>query len=80
MREQSIDEQRVDGDGNEGDNSGQAQGHGHRNRLVNGIGVLQGDVFEGERLVEGFDGIENVEAGDTGAVVLSSQLVGSLQF
>jgi len=42
---------------------------------MNGIGVFQGDVFEGERLMEGFNGIENVEADDTGTVVLSSQLV-----
>jgi len=46
---------------------------------VNGIGVFQGYVFEGERLVEGFDGIENVETDDTGAVDLSSQLIITVQ-
>lgn len=32
---------------------------------MNGVGVLKGDVPQGEMLVVGLDGVDDVEAGDT---------------
>lgn len=67
MREEAIEHERVDGDddGGEDDDQGEEQGHG--DPLVFGVRVAQGVVAEGERLVEGLDGVKGEEADCEGA-------------
>lgn len=38
---------------------------------MHGMGISEGEVLEGERLVEGLDFVDNVEAHNTGAALVS---------
>jgi hypothetical protein len=69
MREQTVNEQRINCDYDEGGNAGDEQGCLDRNALVDGIRVLDVYVSQREMLVIGFDGIENVETSNATAIV-----------
>jgi hypothetical protein len=55
--EQPIDEESVDDDQDERESTGDAEGVVDGDALVYGVGILEGDILEGEVLVEGFDGV-----------------------
>lgn len=40
---------------------------------MNGVGILEGDVLEGEVLVVGFDGVEDPEADYAGASLIGER-------
>lgn len=67
MREQTVNEQRIHRNYDEGGDAGDEQGCLNRNALVDGIRVLDGYVSQREMLVIGFDGIENVETNNATA-------------
>lgn len=68
VREDAIEEEGVDDDEDKGEEAGDGEGVGDGDAFVDGVGVLEGDVSEGEVLVVGFDGVEDEEADDAGAV------------
>lgn len=72
MREETVDEEGVDGDQDDGECTGDEEGIDDGDALMHGVGVLEGFVFEGEVLVEWFDGVEDVKANDadTGRYVI----------
>lgn len=74
VREEAIEEEGVDDDEDKGEEAGDGEGVGDWDALVHGVWVLEGDVCEGEVLVEGFDGVEDEEADDTGAVDLLEEV------
>lgn len=71
VREQAIDEEGVDYNQGQGESAGDAEGVGDGDALVHGVGVLDGDVLEGEVLVVGFDGIDDPESDHTGTDTVS---------
>lgn len=62
VRKQAIDDQGVDNNEDEWESSGDAEGISHGDAFMYGIRILDGDVVEGEVLVEGLDLVENREA------------------
>lgn len=68
VREQAIDPEGVDNDQDQGKDARDGKSEGDRNTLVHGVRVLEGDVAEGEVLVEWLDGVEDVEANDASTV------------
>lgn len=66
--EQAIEEKGVDDNEDEGKGTGYAEGVGDRDAFVDGVGVLKRDVGEGKVLVVGFDGVEDPEADNAGAI------------
>jgi hypothetical protein len=59
--EASVDEERVDGDYYDGADDRYEKQECDGDALGDGVGVVQGVVFEGKGLVEGFDGVESPE-------------------
>lgn len=70
VREEAIEEEGVDDYEDEGEEAGDGEGVGYGDAFVDGVGVLEGDVSEGEVLVVGFNGVEDEEADDAGTVGL----------
>lgn len=68
MREKAIEEEGVNDDEEEGKEAGDGEGVGDGDAFVDGVWVLEGEVSEGEVLVEGFDGVEDVKTDDAAAV------------
>jgi hypothetical protein len=64
--EQAIEEEGVDDNEDERKSTGNAEGVGDGDALVDGVRILERDVGEGKVLVVGFDGVEDREADDTG--------------
>jgi hypothetical protein len=64
--EQAIEEEGVDDNEDERKGTGNAEGVGDWDALVDGVGILERDVGEGKVLVVGFDGVEDPEADDAG--------------
>lgn len=61
VRVEAVDDEGVQSDDEGGrEDSDDVEG-GEGDALVGGVGVLQGDVCEGEGLVEGLDGVEGEE-------------------
>lgn len=71
VREQAIDEEGVDYNQGQGESAGDAEGVGDGDALVHGVGVLDGDVLEGEVLMVGFDGIDDPESDHAGTGTVS---------
>lgn len=72
VRKQAIDKQGVEDDENEWESTGDAEGVRHGNTFMYGVRILDGDVGEGEVLVEGLDRVENGEAGNAGTISMVS--------
>lgn len=68
MRKQAVENDRVEYDSKDGETACYGQSHRHGDSFVDGIWILEGVVFEGEVLVEGFDLIDDEECNDEGSV------------
>lgn len=55
VREQAIEKEGVDYDEDEREEAGNAEGVLDRDALVDSVGILEGDVVEGEVLVVRFN-------------------------
>lgn len=64
VREQPVQDDRVDDDDQHGEAAGDREGERDGHSFVDGIRVVQRVVLQGKRLVEGLDPVEDEEAYD----------------
>ena len=69
MREQAVDNDRVEDDSDDREAARYGESHGHGNSFVHGIWILQGVVSERKVLVERFDFVDDEESNDEGSAL-----------
>lgn len=74
VREDAVYDHGVKGDDYQGAADGKDGSHGDGDALMLGEGIVEGPILEGERLVEGFDLVDDHEDGEEDAAMIRKEV------